>query len=111
MSPQEAVSIILQEGTGDEGLVVGVRMGTIPNSERMARLLAALETVFHDLHGRQAIDRRLALALFALSFHIQGDVDGMLGRQQAIREEFVGDEMVRMFLLIESIFEDEWLLD
>ncbi|EKV01493.1 hypothetical protein Lepto7375DRAFT_3664 [Leptolyngbya sp. PCC 7375] len=106
-----ARQIVLAEGMGENGIVVSVRMGDIPSSDRMAPLLTALETVYRNLQGQNTIDRDLANALHGLTFHIQGDINGMLGRGITIPKRFIADEMVRLFLLAESILEDEWMLD
>jgi len=107
MDYESARQLVLTEGSGPEGIVVSVRMGSIPATERMQPLLAALECVFHQLQGSTEIDRDLANALFGLSFHVQGDIDGRISRNIETRDGFLDNEMVRMFLLVESIFEDE----
>lgn len=111
MDLQDAEKLVIEEGTDESGLVVAVRMGDIPDSARMGRLLDALEAVFHGHRGKSTLERELANALFGLSFHIQGEIDGRLSRSVDTREAFIHDEMVRMFLLIESIFEDEEMFE
>ena len=108
---KDARELVLKEGLGEEGIVAAVRMGNIPSSDRMSPLLASLEVVYRDLHGRGVIDRELANALHGLTFHIQGDINGMLDRGIAVSDRFISDELTRMFLMVESILEDKWMLD
>ena len=107
MEIDEAQKLILDEGLGEDGIVVAIRMGDIPSFDRMNQLLIALETIYISLKGQKMIDRNLALAFHGLTFHIQGNIDNMLDRGIHIPETFIQDTMVRMFLIIESILEDE----
>lgn len=109
MNAQEARKRVIEEGSGEEGIAVAIRMGVIPDSDRMAGLLESLEEIFSQSRGDASLDRELANALFGLAFHVQGEVDAMLSRGSELRESFIDDELVRMFLLIESIFEDDEL--
>ena len=73
--------------------------------------LAIQEVVYRNLQGPGVIDRELANALHGLTFHIQGDIDGMLERGIVVSDRFISNELVRMLLMVESILEDEWMLD
>lgn len=110
MNLDESKELIIAEGIGEDGIVVQMREGGFPTSDRMQRLLDALDTLFRHLKGSSTLDRNLAHALFALSFHVQGDIGGMIGRGWEIPGSFLDDEMVKMFLAIEGIFQDEWML-
>ncbi len=107
MNFADARRLVIAEGIGEQGLTLAVRMSDIPDAHRMRRLLDALQIVFNNFRGESSLDRELASALFCLAFHVQGDIDGHIDRGIELRPTFVDDEMVRMFLLIESIFEDE----
>ena len=108
MTNEEAIKLVVHEGlTGESGVVVMVSMGEDPGRERMAALLEALEVVREELRGQAFLDRELAHVLFRLAFHVQRDVERWLSQGRVWREEFVDEEMVRMFELIESIFGDE----
>lgn len=111
MDFDDAKSLALAEGSGEQGLCVDLRMGRIPTPQRMARLLRALEVIYQPLCGSQTIDRRLAGALYGLAFHVQGEIDQMLAGGHVIPEAFIEHDMVKMFLLVESVLTDEWMLD
>ena len=111
MNIDDARRLVLTEGMGPDGMVVAIRTGNLPSSERVEQLLVALESLYHGLHGQDSISRDLANALHGLTFHIQGEIHAMLCRGTAIRAGFIDDELVRLFLLAESILEDEWMLD
>ena len=107
MNYDQARELILWEANDMNGLVVCVRGGDDPGPERMARLLLALRVVFDDLHGQATLERMLASALHAFTFHVLGQVtDGP--RSTAWRDEFVEIEVVRVAAAVESIFEDIW---
>ena len=96
---------MLREGLGEDGLPVCVRMLEDPGPERMRRLLLALRVVFDGLHGRSAIDRRLAGALYYFSACVfQPVTSGARGVKW--RDEFVATEVVRLEAAVESIFID-----
>jgi len=111
MDFDQARQLVVTEGVGEDGIVVAIRMGDIPSGSRMAPLLTGLEVIYQHLHGHHEIDRELANALFGLTFHVQGEIDGMISSGTEIPDTFIEDEMVRMFLLVESILEDEWMLE
>jgi hypothetical protein len=112
MTFDEACSLIVREGGGDAGgdggLPVCVRVGDDPGAERMRRLVLALRVVFDGLAGREAVDRKLAGALYGLALYVVVPV-GSGTRSRAWRAEFVDVEVVRLGAAVESIFEGVWV--
>ncbi len=109
MKPHEAVQLILDEGLAPDGIVVRLRMGDDPGAERMARLIAALRTVFDDLAGAETLDRQLAYALFALACHGESPVESWGRQGRSWRSELVEMELPTLLLAVESVLSGEWI--
>src|SRR5262249_33801594 len=105
MTAQQALDLVARESLGEDGLPVVVRRGEEPDRERMAMLLGALRIVEKALRGQPTLDRKLACQLHALSFDVQGQVEGWLSRGATYTPEFL-DELGEMFELIGYIFAD-----
>ena len=110
MEINDALQLVQREGLGEDGLVARIRLGEFPSTQQMEALFAALEVIYKELRGAKVMDRNLALALFSLGFHVQGHVDGTLAKGLDIPVTFVEDGMVKLFLAVESILQDECML-
>jgi len=109
MSPDDAVILIISEArTGADGLLVSVRKGEDPGTERMRRLITALGTVFNSLGGQAELDRRLAAALFTLGSDLPLTISSLVSKGQNWRRGFMEDEVYELLMGVQSIFEDRW---
>ena len=109
MSPEEAVSLIISEArTVGEGLLVSIRNGEDPGTERMLRLISALQTVFHDLSKQAELDRHLAAALFTLGSDLPLTISALASQGQSWRQGFMEVEVYELLMAVQSIFEDRW---
>lgn len=98
MNPEQALELVIFEGTHIDGMVVGVRSGDDPGRERVQKLYQALMIVERSLRGESSLDRNLAYALYGLTYHMDPT---MKYWQDA--EWF--DDYVRILDVIESIFD------
>jgi len=64
-----------------------------------------LKVVLEELREANALDRQLAAALHALSFHASGLIDGWAIRGKQWRHSLVYEELPAIYVLIDSIFE------
>jgi hypothetical protein len=74
MTESEAFDLIVFEGTDADGMVVQVRCAIDPGPKRMSRLKEALALLEPCLRGSPTLDRRLANALYGLSFHMSASL-------------------------------------
>jgi hypothetical protein len=81
-------------------MVVETRGGTDPGKERVRRLRDALEVVAAGLAGKSQISRKLANALYGLSFHMSET----LGHWKSVPWD---EEYSEVLELIEEIFEGD----
>jgi len=109
MSLEDAVSLIVSEArsTGD-GLLVSVRNGEDPGTERMVRLIAALRTVFDALSKQAELERHLAAALFTLGSDLPLTISALASQGQVWRRGFMEVEVYELLMAVQSIFEDRW---
>lgn len=70
MNLTEALTLVIHEGTAADGIVVETRAAMDPGMARVRRLLEALRVLTPSLADEKALDRRLANALYGLSFHL-----------------------------------------
>jgi hypothetical protein len=110
MSLEDAVALIVSEArpSGDS-LLVSVRNGEDPGTERMRQLILALATVFHALIGQAEIDRSLAAALFTLGSDVPLTISSLASKGQSWRRGFMEVEVYELLMGVQSIFEDGWL--
>ena len=109
MSPEEAVALIISEArTSGHGVLVSVRRGEDPGTERMRNLISALSTVFHWLVGEAELDRDLAAALFRLGSDVPLTISSLASKGQSWRRAFMEVEVYEMLIVVQSIFEDKW---
>lgn len=111
MSPSDARKLVIDESTGESGILVQLRMGRDPGADRMERLFAAIRILFDVLHEKSAIDRGLASALHQLDVQIESQVNSWETRGKTWREALVDEEVPKLALAVESIFSDEWFED
>ena len=110
MTLQEALELILSEShEGGADLPGVIRRGDDPGSERMARLTAALATVFESLAGHTEINRQLAAALFTLGADVPLMVSSWASKGHVWRPEFMEEEIYKLLTAVQSIFEDRSL--
>jgi hypothetical protein len=110
MTSEEAIALIISEvSEGGESLLVTVRRGEDPGSERMRRLNLALHIVFQSLEGHAELERNLAAALFTLGSDVPLTISSLAGRGHSWRRGFMEDEVYQLLMGVQSIFEDRWL--
>lgn len=98
MTPEQALELVIFEGTNIEGMVVGVRSCDDPGPERVQKLYQALLIVERSLQGESSLDRNLANALNGLTFHMSASLEGWQNC------DWIND-YVRILAVIESIFD------
>ena len=109
MSIEDAVALIISEArTSGDGLLVSVRKGEDPGTERMHKLILALSTVFNSLKGQAELDRQLASALFTLGSDVPLTISSLASRGQNWRRAFMEVEVYELLMGVQSIFEDRW---
>jgi len=114
MNFEEAIALVTKEALSEEdNLITNIRMGNYPSQQRMEQLNTALKIIFNyrSCVNEPSIHNDLAHSLFALAFHIQGEVDGALSKGMSIPDWFLEKHMFVMFLIIESIFTNENLFE
>lgn len=106
MTLSEALELILSEShQGGADLPGVIRRGEDPGSERMARLISALGTVFESLTGHTEINRQLAAALFTLGADVPLMVSSWASKGHIWRQEFTEQEIYKLLTTVQSIFE------
>lgn len=110
MTSEEAVALIIFEaGESVESLLMAVRRGEDPGSERMRHLSLALRIVFQSLEGHPELERNLAAALFTLGSDVPLTISSLAGRGHSWRRGFMEDEVYQLLMGVQSIFENRWL--
>jgi len=74
MDLEKALEIIIREGTAIDGLVCEARLGIDSGEDRVKQLLQALRVVAAALATDTHLDRKLANALYGLSFHLDASI-------------------------------------
>jgi len=106
VTPEEAVRFVVDEGLGEQGIVVMVRMGDDPGPQRMAKLIEAVQILFRELRNRSQLDRKLVYALFGLAIYVPTNLDPWCRTGRSWRKELVEQEQCQLLESIESIFAD-----
>lgn len=110
MSPEDAIVLIISEARTDwNSLLVSVRNGEDPGTERMRQLISALKTVSDSLGGQASLDRQLAAALFTLGSDVPLTISSLASKGHAWRRLFMEEEVYELLMGVQSIFEDRWL--
>lgn len=110
MTSEEAIALIINEaGSSTDSLLLTVRRGEDPGSERMRRLSNALSTVFQSIEGQPELDRTLAAALFTLGSELPLTISSLASKGHSWRGGFMEDEVYELLVGVQSIFEDRWL--
>ncbi|MDT5062868.1 MAG: hypothetical protein QOH63_3327 [Acidobacteriota bacterium] len=110
MTSEEAIALIISEvSESGESLLMTVRRGEDPGSERMRRLNLALHIVFQSLENHPELERDLAAALFTLGSDVPLTISSLAGRGHSWRRGFMEDEVYQLLMGVQSIFEDRWL--
>jgi hypothetical protein len=110
MTSEEAIALIISEaGASRESLLMTVRRGEDPGSERMRSLSLALSTVFQAIESHPELDRNLAAALFTLGSEVPLTISSLASKGHSWRSGFMEDEVYEMLMGVQSIFEDRWL--
>lgn len=110
MTSEEARALIIYEASASrESLLMTVRRGEDPGSERMRYLSLALSTAFQSYEGHPELDRNLAAALFTLGSDVPLTISSLASKGHSWRSGFMEDEVYEMLMGVQSIFEDRWL--
>ncbi len=102
MTPE--IKYIISEGLSENGLVVDVRMGEEPDQKRVDDLKKALEVVAGESDLWANLDKELAAALHALSFHLAGLVEGWKAQGKKWDTNIVENDFPYIYELIDEIF-------
>jgi hypothetical protein len=109
MSTDDAVALIISEARNSgSGLLISLRNGEDPGTERMRQLVSALRTIFDALHGQAELDRQLAAALYTLGSDVPLTISALASKGQSWRREFMEVEVYELLIGVQSIFEDRW---
>lgn len=100
MNLMEAKETVLKEAFGEKGLVVSLRCANDPSLKTLENLFQALGVVANESGSWQSIDRKLACALYLLSFHAAGLIEARKGKCP----EEVSDTMPLIYEKIDEIF-------
>jgi len=110
MNFEEARNLLLFEGNARNGIVAASRMCNFPNTLRVEVLCEALEEIFLHYKEIDQVDKTIANALFGISFHVQSNIEAANEQRAEIPESFL-EEILIVYILVESIFENKWLLN
>jgi hypothetical protein len=112
MNLEEALALIINESrSSGESLLVKVRNGEDPGSERMYRLIEALKTLFNSINGHVELNRQLASALFTLGSDVPLSISSLASRGHNWRRGFMEVEVYELLVGVQSIFEDRWFAE
>ena len=103
MDFEEAKSIIIYEST--EGVAYTSRHGAYPDRERVDQIIEALKTINEKITGDDAMDRKLAAALFVINDQYQGNMSGASSKGVELEED-VFDNFIEINEMLYCIFED-----
>jgi hypothetical protein len=110
MNIEEARNLVFFEGSGPNGMVVATRLCDFPSLIRVHVLTEALEVIFEHYTEADQIERELAHSLFCIAFHIQANIEAASSSEIEIDPKFA-EEILTVYMLVESIFKNKWLLD
>ena len=100
----EAKKLILQEGSGTDGIVAAARRGDEPPKARMEDLLHAIDVYYRITRSEREIDKKMASALFNLAYHTGYHVGEWTGRGSIYRKDLVESEIPMLVSAVESVF-------
>ena len=109
MNIGEARSLLFFEGYNRNGIVIASRMFEFPNALRIKALSKALEQIFLHYKEIDKIERNIVNALFGISFHVQSSIEAAIEQKVEVPERFL-EEILIVYLMVESIFENKWLV-
>ncbi|HVF90490.1 MAG TPA: hypothetical protein VNH22_10515 [Blastocatellia bacterium] len=110
MTPEEAIALAISEARPDgDSLLLIVRNGEDPGTERMRQLVSALKTIFHSLNGQAELARSLAAALYTLGSDVPLTISSLASQGHSWRKGFMEVEVYDLLMVVQSIFEDKWL--
>ncbi|MED5371884.1 MAG: hypothetical protein VX899_12765 [Myxococcota bacterium] len=91
------------ESQHPDGLLVSLRMATPVPQERFLRLQEDLEHLTEELEGATVLERDLAGALHALSFHLEGCAAAL--RQKGLLPADLDELLPLIYIQIDEIFQ------
>jgi hypothetical protein len=107
MTLEDAVTLIITEArSSGDSLLTSVRNGEDPGTERMRRLISALDTIYNSLSGHVELNRGLAAALFSLGSDVPLTISALASKGHAWRRGFMEVEVYELLVGVQSIFED-----
>jgi hypothetical protein len=109
MRPRQAKQLILDEATGESGIVVDFRMGRDPGSERMRHLIRAIKVLFDRIEGQDKILREVAYSLYLLGTEVPTQIESWARNGATWREGLMDSDLVNLLEAVESLFRGEWL--
>ena len=71
MSDEEALALVLREGSGEDALCVALRGFPGPTAERVWRVAEACGIVARSSAGSASLPRELAAAVLGLTYHTE----------------------------------------
>jgi hypothetical protein len=98
MTYEDAKSVLIIEGLGEDGLPVCCRMMDDPGRDRMGAVVEALRIVTGFTKEQDQLDRELCLAVWALGYHC--DTQSQHWRGQSLE-----DEVIELVELAELFFQ------
>jgi predicted DNA binding protein len=109
MDLASARKLIINEGIGEDGIAVLVRMGDDPGKERFEALLKALQSVHDEIKDNDIIEKQLAHAIFSIAFHTATQISSWINNGAEYREELTEKQLPLIEAACESIFAGEWI--
>ncbi len=99
---QAAIDLILKESEADDGILIRMRMADPPPAARFNDLYAALETLAETSAEQTVLDKNLAAALHALSFHLEGHARLLQANNKL--PEALEDMLPMIYACVDEIF-------
>jgi hypothetical protein len=110
MTLEDAITLIISEArSSGDSLLVSVRNGEDPGTERMRQLISALTVMYHSLSGHAELNRGLAAALFTLGSDVPLTISALASKGHIWRRGFMEVEVYELLVGVQSIFEDSRL--
>ncbi len=103
MDADAAHKLVVDEGLGEEGIVLLTRIGEDPGPQRMDQVVQALRVLTEHLKGEEKIDRRLAHAAYCLASDVERTIDSWMADGQKWRERLVQYELTALLAAVESL--------
>ncbi len=97
------IDLVFHEAFDESGIELEARLGKCPSTERLTSLSAALANVAATMEGEDTIDRRLATALFGLSFHFEASMAAIRDVRDVADD--VDAAILELFDVIEQFFD------